>query len=104
MGFDLDSIGPGTKRTFYLTKPLRVQVVVARGKRPGKTMLVLGGVHGDEYEGPMAIHQVFARLRPDEMRGDFIGVPICNPLAFAAKQRMTPQDGKNLARCFPGKF
>lgn len=50
----------------------------------------------------MAIHQVFDRLRPSEMAGHFIGVPIGNPLAFAAKQRTTPQDGKNLARCFPG--
>lgn len=102
MGFDIASLRSGTKRSFFVSHPLRTQVVAARGRRAGKTILVLGGVHGDEYEGPMAIHQVFAGLRPSEMAGNFIGVPICNPLAFAAKQRATPRDGRDLARCFPG--
>jgi predicted deacylase len=50
----------------------------------------------------MAIHQLFRTLDPRAMSGNFMAVPICNPLAFAAKRRTTPRDGKNLARCFPG--
>lgn len=103
MQFDLDAIPRGSKRSLLLSGPVRWQVVIVRGRKPGKLMLAFGGVHGDEYEGPMAVHQIFKRLNPREMSGDFIGVPICNPLAFAARQRTTPQDGKNLARCFPGK-
>lgn len=101
--FDIESIPLGAKRSLRLSEPVRWQVLVARGKQRGKTILVLGGVHGDEYEGPIAIHQLFRELRPAEMRGVLVAVPICNPLAFSAQQRSTPQDGKNLARCFPGK-
>src|SRR5947207_14506179 len=90
--FDLNAIPHGGKRTLTVRGPVQWQVVVARGRRDGKTMLVFGGVHGDEYEGPIAVHQVFARLNPREMTGSFVGVPICNPLAFAAKQRTSPQD------------
>jgi predicted deacylase len=100
--FRLDSIPCGTKRALKLPGPVTWQVLLARGKRVGRTILVLGGVHGDEYEGPMAIHQLFGQLQPRAMSGLFVGVPICNPLAFAAKQRTTPGDGKNLARRFPG--
>jgi len=103
MRFDPTRVPRGTKRSLDLRGAVRWQVLVARGKHAGKTILVLGGVHGDEYEGPMAIHQLFRSLDPREMRGDFLAVPICNSLAFAAKRRTTPQDGKNLARCFPGK-
>jgi predicted deacylase len=77
-------------------------VLVVRGRHDGKTLVAFGGVHGDEYEGPMAIHQLFRSLDPRSMSGNFVAVPICNPLAFAARRRTTPRDGKNLARCFPG--
>lgn len=103
MQFDLAAIPRNTKRSLTLHGPVCWQVVVVRGRRPGKVMLAFGGVHGDEYEGPMAVHQVFKRLNPRDLTGDFVGVPICNPLAFAARQRTTPRDGKNLARCFPGR-
>src|SRR5690349_3765084 len=101
--FDRNAIPRGAKRSLTLRGPVEWQIVVARGKQDGKAMLAFGGVHGDEYEGPLAVHQVFSRLDPREMHGSFVGVPICNPLAFAAKQRTSPQDGANLARCFPGK-
>jgi len=81
---------------------LQLPVLVARGRQPGKTMVVLGGVHGDEYEGMAATRDVFRGLDPWEMHGSFIGVPVCNPPAFAAKSRTSPLDGLNLARVFPG--
>jgi predicted deacylase len=102
MSLESNLLRRGTKRSSTLSGPVVWQILGARGRRDGKRILVLGGVHGDEYEGPLAIHQVFAGLNPREMTGSFVAVPICNPLAFAAKQRTTPQDGKNLARCFPG--
>ncbi|MCC6791686.1 MAG: succinylglutamate desuccinylase/aspartoacylase family protein [Thermomicrobiales bacterium] len=83
--------------------PIRLPVLVARGRRPGPTMVVLGGVHGDEYEGIDAVRQLFADLDPAEMAGAFVGAPVCNPPAFAAHSRTSPIDGLNLARVFPGR-
>lgn len=81
----------------------RVAALVARGSRPGPTIAVLGGVHGDEYEGPHAIRAVFAGLDPRAMAGTFIGIPVVNVPAFATATRTSRLDGLNLARVFPGK-
>ena len=71
-------------------------------RRRGPTLLVLGGVHGDEYEGPHAVRTVFRELAADQLRGTFIGVPVTNVPAFEAGTRGSPLDGLNLARVFPG--
>ncbi|MEA2593695.1 MAG: uncharacterized protein QOF01_164 [Thermomicrobiales bacterium] len=107
--FDPDALTSGTKATLALgVTPLatggmlELPLLVARGAAPGKTIVVLGGVHGDEYEGMAAVRAVFRELDPVEMRGTFLGVPVCNPPAFAAASRTSPLDGLNLARVFPG--
>jgi predicted deacylase len=63
---------------------------------------VCGAVHGDEYEGTVAIQDIYDELDPPSLRGAFVGVPVTNTLAFAAARRETPWDGMNLARVFPG--
>jgi len=42
-----------------LLGPLKVPVALARGRRPGPTLLAVAGVHGDEIEGPAAIGDFF---------------------------------------------
>jgi predicted deacylase len=81
-----------------------VPALVAVGQRPGPTLLVAAGVHGDEFEGMAAIRAVFADLDPTELAGSFIGLPVCNPFAYAGQGRASPEhvDGLNLARVFPG--
>jgi predicted deacylase len=83
---------------------LVLHALAAVGRMPGPTLFVVAGVHGDEYEGMEAIRQVFATLDPSTMRGTFFGIPVANPLAYAARTRATPTetDGLNLARVFPG--
>jgi predicted deacylase len=82
---------------------LAFPVLVARGRSAGKTLLVTGAVHGDEYEGPVAIQDVFDALDPAVMRGTFIGVPVTNGPAFSAATREGAWDHQNLARIFPGR-
>ena len=81
---------------------LSIPVFVIKGNQPGKTITVLGGVHGDEYDGPQAIRDIYTRLEPDELSGTFLGVPHSNIPAFLAGTRVSPIDGLNLARIFPG--
>ena len=90
--------------TAHLCGPLILRALLATGREPGPTLLVVAGVHGDEYEGMEAVRQVFAALDPATMRGAFLGIPVANPLAYAARTRPTPTDvdGLNLARVFPG--
>jgi predicted deacylase len=81
---------------------LAMPALVVRGAAPGKTLLAIGAVHGDEYEGTAAIHDVFDALDPVSMRGTFVGIPVLNGPAFAAASREGPWDHLNLARVFPG--
>lgn len=94
-----NSLAPGTSaREWHGTLP----VLAARGARDGPTLLITGGVHGDEYEGPEAIYRLFNRLDPSRLRGRVLAIPVCNVEAWEARSRVTPADGANLNRVFPG--
>lgn len=73
------------------------------GAQPGPTVALLGGIHGDEDEGVLAVQRVSAALRTSPLvRGVVRAVPIAHPAAYAANRRTSPLDDLNLARCFPG--
>ena len=60
------------------------------------------GIHGDEYEGPAAVRSLIRTVLPDMVIGEVALAPVANPTAFTAGTRTNPEDGKNLARTFPG--
>ncbi len=68
----------------------------------GPTALVLGGNHGDEYPGPVAIMHLMRQLKLDEVIGRLILVPALSMPAVKASTRLSPLDGKNMNRSFPG--
>src|SRR5262245_49568310 len=57
---------------------------VWRGVQPGPALLVNGGTHGDEYEGPVLLAQMVQSWRPRHLRGTLIAVPVLNEDAFLA--------------------
>jgi predicted deacylase len=83
---------------------VELPVLAIAGERPGPVFVAAAGVHGDEYEGPRALWDVYRCLPPSSLSGVFVALPVCNPWAFAAGSRATPPhlDGVNLARTFPG--
>ncbi|MCB9189997.1 MAG: succinylglutamate desuccinylase/aspartoacylase family protein [Flavobacteriales bacterium] len=75
---------------------------VFRSKNPGPTMLVLGGVHGDEVNGVEIVRRAvkvgyFKHLK----MGSVIAVPLLNIYGFINFSRDLP-DGKDINRSFPG--
>ncbi|WP_458789714.1 N(2)-acetyl-L-2,4-diaminobutanoate deacetylase DoeB [Yoonia sp. MH D7] len=72
------------------------------GNGQGPTALLTGGNHGDEYEGPVALHDLATTLTPDQITGRVIIVPTMNHPAFIAGTRTSPIDHGNLNRSFPG--
>ena len=72
---------------------------VANGTGP--TVLVLGGVHGDEYEGQVAGLRLARELDPSRVSGRVIVIPCMSPGASRAGTRLWPS-GANLNRSFPG--
>jgi predicted deacylase len=82
--------------------PLGVEAFVCRGARGGPASVITAGIHGDEYEGPAAAARLACTLTPGAVRGSVVLVPVANPMAWHAGLRVTPEDGRNLARTFPG--
>ena len=74
--------------------------VIANGKGP--TVILEGGNHGDEYEGPIVIGELTRDLDPSEVQGRLILMPCNNIHAVMAAQRTSPVDGLNYNRTFPG--
>lgn len=68
----------------------------------GPATLMLGGSHGDEYEGPIALSKLAHGLDIDSFAGTLILVPAINLPAVMTGTRLSPLDGKNLNREFPG--
>src|SRR5262245_59447938 len=69
---------------------------------PGQTVLAMAGNHGDEYPGPIALMKLCRELQPSQVSGRLILIPVLNMPAAKAATRLSPLDGKNLNRCFPG--
>jgi uncharacterized protein len=97
----LSSFTPAKRHNFTLPE-VELPVILLRGAREGKTLVVTAGVHGDEYEGIRAILDLAERLDLSALRGDVLMVTVANPPAFWNGTRVSPLDEGNLARVFPG--
>lgn len=69
----------------------------------GPTVIIMAGNHGDEYEGQIIVSRLIRELRPEQVRGQIILLPMANYPAAAAGSRVSPIDDGNLNRHFPGK-
>jgi len=81
---------------------LMIPIAVIRNGR-GPTALLTGANHGDEYEGPIALVDLARTVTRNDVRGRVIIVPFMNYPAFRAARRVSPIDGGNLNRLFPGR-
>lgn len=75
-------------------------VVVKNGSGP--TILLTGGVHGDEYEGQIAVSRLGRELDPARVQGRVILIPALNIPAVLNDTRLSPVDDRDMNRCFPG--
>jgi predicted deacylase len=69
---------------------------------PGPVALLTAGVHGDEFEGQIALRNLARTLTPKEIQGGLLILPMANAPAVASSSRVSPIDDLNLNRVFPG--
>ncbi|AQH01398.1 succinylglutamate desuccinylase [Burkholderia sp. KK1] len=105
--FDLDGFQTGTLRVPHSVDRsaygyIPIPIAVLRNG-DGPTVLLTGGTHGDEYEGPLALMKLLQRMPTMRITGRIIVVPGLNFPAFLAGKRNSPIDDANMARVFPGK-
>lgn len=105
---DLDAQG---KQAGYLRVPqstnesavgwIPVPIVSIRNGE-GPRILLMAGNHGDEYEGQIMLLKLLREVEPANIRGHLIIIPGANAPAVEAGTRVSPLDGGNLNRLFPG--
>jgi hypothetical protein len=69
----------------------------------GSRVVLIGGNHGDEWEGQVSLANLIRALEPAHIRGRLVILPSANFPAAMAATRTSPIDGGNLNRAFPGE-
>ncbi|MEZ5399463.1 MAG: succinylglutamate desuccinylase/aspartoacylase family protein [Bryobacteraceae bacterium] len=109
-GSEVDFVSPG-KRHYrvafhldgtwgYSLVPLTV-IVGTRGAN-ANGLVCFGGTHGNEYEGQIAVKRLASDLDPERLAGRVILMPQLSESACVANARVSPLDGVNMNRAFPG--
>ncbi|EGU37474.1 putative succinate dehydrogenase subunit Sdh [Vibrio sp. N418] len=93
--------------TDALSQWQHLPVMVFKGKKPGKKILITAGVHGDEYNGVLAAQKTARELVGKELAGTVTIVPMINLTGMLNHSRdfySADPDASpcNLNRFFPG--
>ena len=90
---DIRSLEPG-RHHFYFTAgtraggtPLLVPVIVVKGFKPGKRLLIVAAIHGDELNGIAVTHDLAEKLDPGALAGSVIMVPGLNQTGIERHSR-----------------
>jgi hypothetical protein len=76
-------------------------VRVVHGREDGPVVWVNAATHGDEVVGVEVVRRLLGALKPRELRGTLIAVPVLNVLGVMTGERYLP-DRRDLNRSFPG--
>lgn len=100
------ALGESAKVSFNVAKlhtqnTIDVPVIIERSKKPGPTVLITAGIHGDEVNGVEIVRQIIAKGINKPKRGTIICIPVINVFGFIHMDRLFP-DGRDLNRVFPG--
>ncbi len=97
-----NSLAPGTvwRGTACGDHAPAFPLFAARGEGDGPSLLLVGGVHGDEYEGTAAIWRFFRAIDVGRIKGRVTAIPVANVCAWQAQTRQGSPDGVDMNRVF----
>jgi len=102
-------ITPGSRRSSSLRVGNRaasyvdIPFTVIRGVHDGPTLCITAGVHGTEYAGIEAAIRLSNKIKPEDLKGTLIIVPVVNIPGFENRSYVCPIDGVNIQGSYPGK-
>ena len=103
------SAGRGQKALGVLKVPAGIDagydipVAVIHGARPGPVLAVVSGAHGSEYASIVAVEQLINGVKPADVAGTLVLLPIVNVPSFEQiVPHVNPTDGKSMNRFYPG--
>lgn len=105
------NIEPGTDEVVRLNVArlpsgtvINLRIHVYRSKKPGPTVLIQGGVHGDEINGVEIVRRAIASKLFEKLeQGSVIAIPLLNIYGFINFSR-DASEGKDVNRSFPGNM
>ena len=97
-------VGPYFSHTrAHIRSFVRVPYTLVRGVHNGPTLCITGGVHGTEYAGIAAAIRLSNEVKPEDLEGKLVIIPVVNVPAFNERQYICPIDGVNIQGSWPGK-
>jgi len=103
-----ETVAPGENRLVNISIDrlptgtlIDIPIYVFNSEKPGPTILVQAGLHGDEINGIEIVRRMLQEERFHVQCGAVIAVPILNIFGFIHFSRDVP-DGKDVNRSFPG--
>lgn len=100
---DVNDLEPGKKHLLYFQGVQApsghywyVSVIVAKGAKPGKRVVLTSGVHGDEMSSIHTVQTVMNQLDPAQMSGTVMAVTDVSSPALESMQRRWPNQGRGV--------
>ena len=97
--------GPWVDQTVGLNGgDINVWVHAVHGTKPGPRLVILSGLHGDEWFSLESIKRIIDEADPATLSGSLLVVPFANSPALGASARNMPDetDSPDMNRIFPG--
>ena len=80
-----------------------IPVAVMHGAKPGPVLAIVSGAHGTEYASIVAVQQLIDAVKPAELSGTLILVPLVNVPSFEKlTPHVNPTDNKSMNSRYPG--
>ena len=80
-----------------------IPVAVLHGARPGPVLAIVSGAHGTEYASIVAVQQLIDAVKPADLSGTLILVPLVNVPSFEKlTPHVNPTDNKSMNSRYPG--
>lgn len=80
---------------------IEIPIFSYQAKKPGPTLLLMAGMHGDEINGVEIMRRIISQKLYKVDAGRVICIPVFNVFGFINFSREVP-DGKDVNRSFPG--
>lgn len=103
--FSSHRIAPGEAKSIVIpVGETGLPITVIHGMDSGPVLTLTAGIHGDEFPSILALQRLRAATNARSLRGTLILVHVANLPGFLGRRiALSPADGKNLNRIFPGK-